>query len=237
MYKDAGFLKYFAVVISTLTFIFSEFLVATQVHIVRHAESVHNVSKDYTQHDPSLTPLGLQQAAQLIHEFPYSSRVAVIITTPLQRAIETVLAAFPRVLNKRYYDPHSGQGIENGSLLIIDPELHERSAFPCDTDSSREALEAAFGIYFSDLANDWYTKEGLYSPDNDSVKERAKCVASRVAEVVDNLKDMEKRQVGIVTHGVFMKYLVEDLEIDLPNAGWKSYTVGKNSSGIILIPV
>jgi broad specificity phosphatase PhoE len=141
------------------------------------------------------------------------------------------------VLDKRYYDPHSGQGIENGSLLIIDPELHERSAFPCDTDFSREALEAAFGIYFSDLANDWYTKEVLYSPDNDSVKERAKCVASRVAEVVDNLKDMEKRRVGIVTHSVFMKYLVEDLEIDLPNAGWKSYTVGKNSSGIILFPV
>jgi broad specificity phosphatase PhoE len=210
---------------------------AAQVHIVRHAESVHNVTKDYTQRDPSLTPLGLQQAAQLIHEFPYSSRVAVIITSPLQRAIETVLAAFPHVLDKRYYGPHSGQGIENGSLLIIDPELQERSAFPCDTGSSREVLEAAFPIDFSHLAEDWHTKEGLYSPDDDAVKERAKRVRSRVAEVVDNLNDMERRQVVIVTHGVFMKYLVEDPEIDLPKAGWKSYTVGKNSSGIILLPV
>lgn len=210
---------------------------AAQVHIVRHAESVHNVSKDYTQRDPSLTPLGLQQAAQIVHEFPCSSRVAVIITSPLQRAIQTALAAFPHVLDKRYFGPHSGQGIENGSLLIIDPELQERSALPCDTGSSREDLEEAFRIDSSNLAENWHIKEGLYSPDDNAVKERAKSVRTRVAEVVDNLKDKEKRQVVIVTHGVFMKFLVEDPEIDLPKAGWKSYTVGKNGSGNILLPV
>ena len=210
---------------------------AAQIHIVRHAESVHNVSKDFTQRDPSLTPLGLQQAAQLIHEFPSSSQVAVIITSPLQRAIQTTLAAFPHVLDKRYFSPQSGQGIENGSLLVIDPDLQERSALPCDTGSSREVLEDVFRINFSDLAEDWHTKEGLYSPDDAAVKERAKRVRSRVAEVVDNLKDKEERQVVIVTHGVFMKFLVEDPEIDLPKAGWKSYTVGKNNSGDILLPI
>lgn len=210
---------------------------AVQIHIVRHAESVHNVSKDFTQRDPSLTPLGLQQAAQLIHEFPSSSHVAVIITSPLQRAIQTTLAAFPHVLDKRYFSPQSGQGIENGSLLVIDPDLQERSALPCDTGSSREVLEDVFRIDFSDLAEDWHTKEGLYSPDDAAVKERAKRVRSRVAEVVDNLKDKEERQVVIVTHGVFMKFLVEDPEIDLPKAGWKSYTVGKNNSGDILLPI
>lgn len=210
---------------------------AAQVHVVRHAESVHNVSKDYTQRDPSLTPLGLQQAAQLVHEFPYSPRVAVIITSPLQRAIQTALAAFPHVLDKQYFDPHSGLGIENGSLLIIDPELQERSALPCGTGSSREALEEAFRIDFSDLAENWHVKEGLNSPDEDTVKERARSVRSSVAELVDGLKDKEKRQIVIVTHGVFMKFLVEDPEIDLPKAGWKSYTVSKNSSGNLLLPV
>ncbi|KAJ5505783.1 Histidine phosphatase superfamily clade-1 [Penicillium expansum] len=209
---------------------------AAQVHIVRHAESVHNVSKDYTQRDPSLTPLGLQQAAQLVHEFPYSSQVAVIITSPLQRAIQTALAAFPHVLDKRYFGPHSGQGIENGSLLMIDPELQERSAFPCDTGSSREVLEEAFHIDFSDLAENWHIKEGLYSPDDNAVNVRAKSMRTRVAELMDNLKDKEKRDVVIVTHGVFMKFLVEDPEIDLPKAGWKSYTVGENGSGKILLP-
>lgn len=69
----------------------------------------------------------------------------------------------------------------------------------------------------------WHVKEGLYSPDDDAVKERAERVRSRAAELVDDLKDMEKGHVVIVTHGVFMKFLVEDLEIDLPKAGWKSY--------------
>jgi broad specificity phosphatase PhoE len=122
-------------------------------------------------------------------------------------------------------------------LLIIDPELQERSALPCDTGSSREDLEEAFRIDSSNLAENWHIKEGLYSPDDNAVKERAKSVRTRVAEVVDNLKDKEKRQVVIVTHGVFMKFLVEDPEIDLPKAGWKSYTVGKNGSGNILLPV
>ncbi|KAJ5781951.1 Histidine phosphatase superfamily clade-1 [Penicillium psychrosexuale] len=145
-------------------------------------------------------PPCFQQAAQLVHEFPYSSRVVIIITSPLQRAIQTALAAFPHVLDKRYFCPHSGQGIENGSLLVIDPELQERSAFPCDTGSSRKVLEEAFRIDFSALAENWHIKEGLYSPDDDAVKERANCVRSRVAEVVHNLKDKEKRQVVVALH-------------------------------------
>jgi broad specificity phosphatase PhoE len=212
---------------------------ASQIHLIRHAESVHNVSKDFSQLDPSLTPLGLQQAAQLVRTFPYSSRVGVILTSPLQRALQTTLAAFPHVLDKRYFDPSSGCGVENGAKLVIDPDLQERSALGCDTGSDRDALEKAFPrLNFEGLGDGWQVKEGLYSADDKAVDERARRVRKSLAELNEELKDREKKDVVVVTHGVFMKFLSGDPEIDLPKAGWKSHIVGKdNGGGIVLVPV
>lgn len=35
----------------------------------------------------------------------------------------------------------------------------------------------------------------------------------------------ERRNIVVVTHGVFMKFLSGDRTIDLPKAGWKAYAV------------
>ncbi|KAL2827224.1 phosphoglycerate mutase [Aspergillus cavernicola] len=210
----------------------------SKVHLVRHAESVHNVSQDFSQFDPDLTPLGLQQAMRLSQSFPYTPKVGAIITSPLKRAVQTTLAAFPHILDKRYFDPKSGHGIESGATLILDPDLQERSALPCDTGSTSETLEMAFPrLGIKDLAEGWQVKEGLYSPADEAVEERAKRGRSRIAAVSEDLKHQERTHVVVVTHGVFMKFLVEDPEIDLPKAGWKSYTVGTRSSDIVLLPL
>jgi hypothetical protein len=63
-------------------------------------------------------------------------------------------------------------------------------------------------------------------------------VRDSVAEKIVTLKDSKRRDVVIVAHGVFMKYLVGDPEIDLPKAGWKSYTTEKDATrGSICIPI
>ncbi|KAJ5110275.1 hypothetical protein N7532_002920 [Penicillium argentinense] len=207
----------------------------SKIHLVRHAESVHNVSKDFSRLDPCLTLLGLQQATQLTQTFPHASHVGIILSSPLRRTIQTTLAAFQHVLDKRYFDPDSGHGIENGATLILDPDLQERSALPCDTGSTSQALEAAFPrLDFKDLAEGWQVKEGLYAPEDEAVNERAKRVRSRVAELSDYLKNQERKHVVIVTHGIFMKFLSGDEDIDLPKAGWASYTLEKHSSGIVM---
>ncbi|KAF7585720.1 hypothetical protein BBP40_010245 [Aspergillus hancockii] len=211
---------------------------ASKVHIVRHAESVHNISHDFSQFDPELTPLGLQQAMRLGHSFPYSPQVGAIITSPLKRAVQTTLAAFPHILDKRYFDPESGYGVESGAILFLDPDLQERSALSCDTGSASETLEAAFPrVGFKDLADGWQVKEGLYSPADEAVEERAKRVKSRIAALCEDLQHQGRTDIVVVTHGVFMKFLLGDPEIDLPKAGWKSYTVGTRSSDIVLSPL
>jgi broad specificity phosphatase PhoE len=209
------------------------------IHLVRHGESVHNVSKDFYQPDPPLTPLGIQQSTQLSQTFSYSSRVAVILTSPLRRTIETTLAAFPHILDKGYFDSSSGNGIENGVKLVMDPDLQERSALPCDTGSDREILEKSFPrLSFEGLGQSWPSKEGPYSAEDEAVEERARRVRTGLGDLVEQLKDEEKKDVVIVTHGVFMKFLSGEPDIDLPKAGWKSYTLEKNSGDVLcLVPV
>ncbi|KAE8397703.1 hypothetical protein BDV37DRAFT_276718 [Aspergillus pseudonomiae] len=166
---------------------------ALQVHLVRHAESVHN------------------QAQQLIQSFPDAPKVGAINTSPLKRAIQTTLAGFSHILDKRYFDTKSGQGIENGATLILDPNLQERSALPCDTGSGSEDLDQAFPKL---------VKEGFYSPADEAVKERAKRATSRSSAVSEGLKNQKRTHIVVVTYGVFMKFLSRDSEIDLLKAGW-----------------
>lgn len=67
----------------------------SEVHLVRHAESTHNVSKDMSQLDPGLISLGFEQAIPLTQTFPHAPQIGVILTSPLRRTIQTTLAAFP----------------------------------------------------------------------------------------------------------------------------------------------
>lgn len=212
---------------------------ASQIHLIRHAESVHNVSKDFSQLDPSLTSLGFEQAAKLDQSFPYAGRVGIIITSPLRRAIQTALTAFPSILDKRYFDPSSGYGVENGASLVIDPLLQERSALACDTGSDRAVLGKAFPrLNFEGLGKGWPSKDGIFAADDEVVHERAKRVRRGLVELSEQLNNGEKRDIVIVTHGVFMKFLTEEPEIDLPKAGWKSYTVQKDKQQEVkLVPV
>jgi broad specificity phosphatase PhoE len=210
---------------------------AAKIHVVRHAESEHNVSKDFSILDPSLTPLGRQQAESLGSAFPYPDTVGLVISSPLQRTIQTTLLAFTKVLDKRYYEEGSGNGVEGGAELLLDPDLQERSALPCDTGSDRKVLQKAFPtLDFSTLGSGWPSKEGAYAADDPAVDERARKVRGHVRERAVQLKDSNKRDIVIVTHGVFMKFLVGDEEIDLPKAGWKSYTVEEGERGSVFVP-
>ncbi|CAI7595531.1 unnamed protein product [Penicillium viridicatum] len=197
---------------------------ALEVHLVRHAESTHNVSKDFSQLDPSLTPLGFEQATRLTQTFCHAPQVGIILTSPLRRAIQTTLAAFPHVLDKRYFDQDSGHGIENGTKCTS-----------CDTGSTSPALEKDFPrLGVKDLPEGWQVKESIYASEDEAVKERAKRARSRIAELSDQLKDGQRKHIVVVTHGVFMKLLSGDADIDLEKAGWKSYMLEKHSSSIVL---
>jgi broad specificity phosphatase PhoE len=212
---------------------------ASTIYLVRHGESEHNVSKDVSQLDPPLTTLGYAQASQLISKFPNPERIAAILSSPLRRAIQTSLTGFPHVLEKRYFDPSSEFGVENGIELTLEPDLQERSALPCDTGSERHVLEKDFpNLTLEELGEGWQAKAGQYAADDDSVTLRAAKTREKLKHLSVALRGNERRDIVVVTHGMFMKFLSDEGDIDLPKAGWKSYTISNDEEDrAILIPV
>jgi broad specificity phosphatase PhoE len=165
----------------------------------------------------------------------------VVLTSPLRRAIQTSLAAFSHVLDKRYFEASSGLGVENGVELRLEPHLQERSDLPCDTGSGRDVLKKEFPNLdqaLEELSEGWQAKEGPYAADDEAVKFRAARVREKIKKLSVALHGKERRDVVVVTHGVFMKFLSGEGDIDLPKAGWKSYMIGTNEGGEpVLIPV
>ena len=192
----------------------------SRIIIVRHAESVHNVTKDFFQLDPPLTSLGVEQASSISQKLPDAAKISTIISSPLRRAIQTTLAGFSSILDQRYFDESSGQGTEGGATLSLDPDLQERSDLPCDTGSSISELSKDLpGLSFDNLGEEWLKKSGRYAANDDAVRERAERVRKSLFEIANSLESEDRKDIVVVTHGVFMKFLTGDEDIDLPKAG------------------
>jgi broad specificity phosphatase PhoE len=212
----------------------------SKIYLVRHAEAQHNVDNNFNIRDPLLTATGVVQAVKLSQTFP-DRKIPLIISSSLQRAIQTTILAFPLLLDKRYFEPQTvaqGHGITGGAELIIDPDLQERSDLPCDTGSSRGTLESLFPrLDLSTLPSSWPQKVGPYAPDDDAVRERAAKMRRRLRELVESLDDPEK-SIIVVTHGTFMQFLTRDDTLDLPKATWRAYRVQNDAQGNAnLVPV
>jgi broad specificity phosphatase PhoE len=83
-----------------------------KIHLIRHAEGLHNLFNSPPLHDPSLTERGFYRAENLGSQFTKanSNTIGIIITPLLRRTIQTSLTIFPRVLDKHYYLVGSGRG-------------------------------------------------------------------------------------------------------------------------------
>ena len=213
------------------------------IYLVRHAESVHNVTKDFSLRDPGLTELGFTQASSLAASFPALSSIAAVVTSPLTRTIETTIAGFGAILDKKFVGGIRGR--EGGAKLILDPDLQERSDLPCDTGSELGTLRSRFpDLDISSLGEEWYVKEGAHAADDAAVAARARSVRRRLQSLADELVEggvpETKRDIVVVTHGVFMQFLAEDDTLDLPRAGWKAYTLsnldGTEGTEPVLVP-
>lgn len=202
----------------------------SKVILVRHAESQHNVDKNFDRLDPALTESGTEAAKSLGIHFPQPQSVGVVLSSPSQRAIQTALAAFPHVLDRRYFDPASGLGVEAGATFLVDPDAQERSALPCDTCSDRESLQRWFPFLdFSLLPGGegaaWRSNTGFYSEHDDAVKERAARLRRTLGTLLASREQSPRPNVAVFTHGVFMKALTGDDSIDVPRPGWATYHV------------
>ncbi|KAH6898029.1 phosphoglycerate mutase [Thelonectria olida] len=188
------------------------------IHLVRHAQGFHNLSREYEAlRDPQLTDLGKQQCAELKATFPHHDKLTRLFASPLRRTLSTCLLSF--------VSETEGDG-SNCLQVVAIPELQEVSDAPCDTGSNADTLKGEFKglVDLSRVYDDWNLAPEWTSWDT---KLAATDIRANKARMM--LREMlqftgEDEHVAIVTHGAFVHFLTNDFYGVEPEkaTGWKN---------------
>ncbi|KAH6617477.1 histidine phosphatase superfamily [Chaetomium tenue] len=165
------------------------------VILVRHAQALHNVEKDYSLHDPVLSELGRQQCAELkAHITPTILKdldVGLIIVSPSIRTIETALLAFGDLIGK-------------GVPIVAHAGWQGNSLSPCDTGTPLPTLTKLFPQI------DFSTVDPLY-PDKTSPAAAPiygctrPAILARGQAVLRDLRARPEKAVVVVSHSGFLR--------------------------------
>lgn len=196
---------------------------APTIHLVRHAQGIHNLLKDYTISDPDLTPHGHDQCIGLRDSFPIDpSKISLVAASPLQRTFETAFLAFGPALTT---------GGKCPPQILALPDAQETSDDACDTGTDLDVLqeivrEKEWPVDLSMVEAGWNDKalSSRYSPHSDALNARAKglrvFLRQRLRELVD--QGNADAQIVLVSHGSFLHFLTADWEdaVEHPSTGW-----------------
>jgi len=173
------------------------------IHLFRHAEAVHNAERDESIRDPPLTEKGKKQAQEILETYQFLNHPTLILTSPLRRAIQTVLLAFHPSFN----DNATKLFPTSAPRIIALPHLQEVSQEPCDTGSSLASLKSEYGEYveFPEEyfpCDDWFQKDGTcFANENSLLSARAEFVRGYILQ-------QSCEEIIVVTHGDFSHFLV-----------------------------
>ncbi|KIW16042.1 hypothetical protein PV08_06093 [Exophiala spinifera] len=216
---------------------------AGRVHLVRHAEGLHNLRRDLEIADAQLTHRGHDAAEALGRQFVKDSTdsVGAIFASPLRRTIETSLETFHRVLSPAHYPHNSGKGARAwGVSLILNPDLQEISDYPCNTGSAPADLLAEFPELKSQIQSlppKWFEKEGDWEPTDEAVIARKSrilkllWITSQQLQSATDAEQKKRSDIVVVTHEGIILTLVPNADIQL--ASYKTFTLSKDAQGKI----
>ncbi|KAK8649075.1 hypothetical protein V6N13_129811 [Hibiscus sabdariffa] len=193
------------------------------LHLVRHAQGVHNVEgdKDFSNYlseqlfDAHLTPLGWQQVDNLrkhVHETGLSKKIELVIVSPLLRTLQTAVGVF------------GGEGYKDGinvpPLMVENAGESNRPAIsssdcppfvavelcrehlgvhPCDRRKSISEYRPLFpAIDFSLIDSD---EDNLWEAN---YREKDEEIATRGKKFLNWLWTREEREIAVVTHSGFL---------------------------------
>ncbi|KAE8140148.1 histidine phosphatase superfamily [Aspergillus pseudotamarii] len=198
-----------------------------RIHLVRHAEGLHNLRNDPTIPDASLSERGYDFAEDLGHRFirEYSNCVGAIISSPLRRTIQTSLTAFPRILDSTQYAKNSGVGANKGVMLALDANLQEITDLPCNTGSKVVDLTEQFPGLKSEIENlnkNWHKKAGPDSPLPQPLSKRRTEILNRLQSTLTDLKNKSMgKDIIVVTHQGVIALLAPTANI--PVGQWQTF--------------
>ncbi|KAG9950372.1 phosphoglycerate mutase family protein, partial [Aureobasidium melanogenum] len=168
------------------------------LYFVRHAQGEHNAQHDDSIPDAVLTPHGKSQCKDLRASFAHHDSMALIVSSPLRRALQTAVHAFAPALQR------------DGVKTILQPMAQEMNAYPCDIGTDQDELQRqvkAGELWDTELSVSsdkiGFDAEGKWAPDRASVQKRA-------AKLRSWLFGRKEDVVVVVSHGGFLHALTED---------------------------
>lgn len=188
--------------------------VCKDVLFIRHAEGIHNrdeaIYPDYhtsgrstwaDYYDSGLTEVGRQQAKAFTLPANSFATPEVLVTSPLSRAIDTGLLAFPH-----YHDHSHGKG-----KVVATDLCRERIAkYTSDVRKSKTELEQRypqvdFGLLHTDLDVAFETSKEMHPSEynSDGCKARAQRFVSWL------VLERPEKNIAVVTHWVFLQHLFQ----------------------------
>ncbi|KAE8412676.1 histidine phosphatase superfamily [Aspergillus pseudocaelatus] len=209
-----------------------------RIHLVRHAEGLHNLRNDPTIPDASLSERDFDFAEDLGHRFirDYSNCVGAIISSPLRRTIQTSLAAFPRILDSAQYAESSGVGANKGVMLALDANVQEITDLPCNTGSKVDTLTKEFPGLKSEierLDKNWHKKAGPDSPLPQPLSERRAAILNPLQKTLADLKNKQMSDdIIVVTHQGVIALLAPTANI--PVGQWQTFHLVKENGKLFL---
>jgi len=187
---------------------------APTIILIRHAQGIHSKASlstplmcfanehidtyqddwEYPFNDPPLTELGHSQCAELSRHLqscvPISHEIELILTSPMQRTLQTASLALDFLLSRPSPVP-----------AIALAEWQETEDSRCDTGAKKTARELKIewpGFNWDHLDPIWPSKDGLYEYSKEAIEERGRTVKQW-------LKNRKEKVIAVVSHAGFIR--------------------------------
>ncbi|KAJ9705480.1 hypothetical protein PVL29_003497 [Vitis rotundifolia] len=193
------------------------------LHLVRHAQGIHNVDgdKNYKAYlspeffDAQLTHLGWQQVDNLrkhVHACGLAKRVELVITSPLLRTMQTAVGVFGgegykdrmdvlplMVANAGECNRSAISSLDSPPFLAVELCREHLGVHPCDKRRSISDYQFLFPAIDFSLAK---SDEDILWKAN--VRETKEEVAARGLKFMNWLWTRKEKEIAIVTHSGFL---------------------------------
>ena len=153
-----------------------------KVYLIRHAEATHNVNNNYGIFDPQLTPKGIQQSKDKStnNDLQY---VNLVISSTAHRTLETAKYIFP-----------------NKSIYATDLLLEYNTGVNCNKRNELNIQKKRFSdVDFEKYRSDPLPIETHWNQGDER--------ASKVMNILKEVKEEGYQSVALVTHFNFMRHL------------------------------
>ena len=185
--------------------------------LVRHAEALHNKTRDHNLRDPGLTPLGFDQCAALREslkiELSKLLRVELIVVSPMRRTLQTASIALNWL-------------IAEGVKVEGDADWQEVYDEPCDTGTPISELEGQYPEFDFSMVDLVYPDKS--SPKGKRYAHSRNAVLGRAQIALRKLYDRPEKLIIVVSHSAFMRLAVSGAQY--ANADYRIFDFNKHKS-------